>query len=49
MIEDIQANSDREAAEYALALLKSKDSGTHIFDATNENTDKKTQVDLEDE
>jgi hypothetical protein len=48
-IEDIQADSDREAAEYALALLKSTDSGTHMFDVENEDTGEETQVDLEDE
>jgi hypothetical protein len=48
-IEDIQADSDREAAEYALALLKSTDSGTHIFDVENEDTGEETQVDLEEE
>ena len=48
-IEDIQAGSDREAAEYALALLKSTNSGTHMFDVINEDTDEETQVDLEED
>ena len=46
-IDDIQEDSDVAAAKYALALLKSKDSGCLMFDVINEDTGEETQVDLE--
>ena len=48
-IDDIQEDSDVAAAKYALALLKSKDSGCLMFDVINEDTGEETQVDLEEE
>lgn len=48
-IEDIQEDTDVAAAKYALALLQSKDSGTHVFTIINEDTGEETQVDLEEE
>ena len=48
-IDDIQADCDREAAEYALALLRSKNSGCLMFDVTDEDTGKEIQIDLEEE